>query len=225
VKATHWSSLKRIAPLAWPVLVGQLAVLAFSTVDTLMVARYSAVDLAALAVGGAVFMTVFIGLMGVVLAVSPIVGQLFGAGKMKEVGDTLHQAVWMALGLSMLGELVLLWPEPFLAMAKTAPEVETRVRAYLHALVYSLPASLAFTALRGFNTAVSRPKLVMLLQVAGLLLKIPLNNLMIRGFDLPWPFGPVHVPALGAAGCAVATSIVMWAQLRGRCADAARPLL
>lgn len=215
MRPTHWDSLKRIAPLAWPVLVGQLAVLAFSTVDTLMVARHSAVDLAALAVGTAVFMTVFIGLMGVVLAVSPIVGQLFGAGRMQEVGDTLHQAVWMALGLSLLGELVLLWPDPFLALARTAPEVEVQVRAYLHALAVSLPASLVFTALRGFNTAVSRPKLVMLLQVAGLLIKIPLNNLLINGFELPAPFG--HRPALGAAGCAVATSMVMWTQLIVAC--------
>ena len=33
-------SARRIAPLAWPVFVGQVAVLAFSTVDTVMVARY-----------------------------------------------------------------------------------------------------------------------------------------------------------------------------------------
>ena len=40
---------RRIATLAWPLYVGQIAVLAFSTVDTLMVARHSALDLAALA--------------------------------------------------------------------------------------------------------------------------------------------------------------------------------
>ncbi|WP_310386627.1 hypothetical protein [Roseateles sp.] len=65
----HLASLRRIAPLAWPVLTGQLAVLGFSTVDTILVARYSAIDLAALAVGSAIYITVFVGLMGVVLAV------------------------------------------------------------------------------------------------------------------------------------------------------------
>ena len=50
---------RRIAPLAWPVFVGQVAVIAFSTVDTLLIARYAATDLAAvergllLALGGA----------------------------------------------------------------------------------------------------------------------------------------------------------------------------
>ena len=63
-------SARRIVPLAWPVFVGQLSVLAFATIDTVLVARASAIDLAALAVGSAAYITVFIGLMGVVLALS-----------------------------------------------------------------------------------------------------------------------------------------------------------
>ena len=63
--------ISRILPLAWPMLVGQVAVLMFATVDTVLVARHSAIDLAALAVGGGAYITVFIGLMGVVLALGP----------------------------------------------------------------------------------------------------------------------------------------------------------
>ena len=74
-------SALRLFPLAWPVFVGQIAVLAFSTVDTLMTARSSALDLAALAIGGSIYISVFVGLMGVILAVGPIAGQLFGAGR------------------------------------------------------------------------------------------------------------------------------------------------
>jgi len=44
-------SARRIAPLAWPVFVGQAAVLGFSTVDTILLGRSSSQDLAALAVG------------------------------------------------------------------------------------------------------------------------------------------------------------------------------
>lgn len=203
--ASHLDSLRRLAPLAWPVFVGQVAVLAYSTIDTMLVARYSATELAALAVGSAVYMTVFVGLMGVVMAVAPLAGQLFGAGKKTEAGDQLHQGIWLALGLTLLGELVLLFPEPFMALAKTTPEVEAKVRAYLRTLAFSLPAALIFTAFRGFNTAVSRPKAVMVLQLLGLLIKVPLSLLFIRGF------GPV--PALGAVGCALATVFVMWSQV------------
>lgn len=208
-------SFARILPMAWPVLIGQLAVLGFSTVDTILVARFAAADLAALSVGAAAYITVFIGLMGVVLAISPVAGQLFGAGKLHAAGDQVHQAIWLALGLSVLGCTLLLFPGPFLALAKPAPEVARKVEAYLSALAFSLPAALLFTVYRGFNTAVSRPKAVMAIQVTGLLLKIPLSVLFIYGWSLPLPgaSGPWHVGPMGVAGCGWATVLVMWAQV------------
>jgi MATE family multidrug resistance protein len=199
------ASARRIAPLAWPVLVGQIAVLAFSTVDTILLARFSALDLAALAIGAAAYVTIFISLMGVVLAVSPIVGQLFGARRLPDAGAQLQQAVWLAIGLSLVGVTLLAFPAPFLALSHASPEVAAKVRGYLAALAIALPASLLFTAYRGFNTAVSRPKAVMTLQLGGLLLKIPLSALLAYGA------GPL--PALGVVGCGIATAIAMWLQV------------
>ncbi len=208
--APNWlHSARRIAPLAWPVLVGQVAVLAFSTVDTVLVGRASADDLAALAIGGSAYISVFIGLMGVVLAVGPIAGQLFGAGQRAEAGAQLHQAFWLALVVSIPGCLLLLYPQPFLALAQASPEVEAKARDYLGALAWALPPALLFTAFRGFNTAVSRPKIVMGLQLAGLAFKLPLSAALVFGLDA----GPWRIPAYGAAGCAYATVLVMFGQL------------
>ena len=83
--------------------IGQVAVLAFSTVDTVMAARSSALDLAALAIGGAAYISIFVGLMGVVMALGPIAGQLYGAGRLRDCGRALHQAMWLALALSVAG--------------------------------------------------------------------------------------------------------------------------
>jgi MATE family multidrug resistance protein len=199
-------SARRIAHLAWPVLIGQLSVLAFSTIDTLLVARYAAVDLAALAIGASAYLTVFIGFMGVVMAISPIVGQLFGAGQHAQAGRQAHQAVWVALGLSVAGSLLLAFPYPFLALSKATPEVAEKVRGYLLVLAFSLPASLMFTVYRGFNTAVSRPKAVMLIQVTGLALKVPLSVALV------WGVPALGIPPLGVLGCAIATGLAMWTQ-------------
>ena len=206
------ASARRILPLAWPVLVGQLAVLAFGTVDTVLVARFAAVDLAALAVGAAAYISVFVGLMGVVLAVSPISGQLFGAGKLEEAGHQLHQALWLAVGLSVLGCSLLLMPQPFLDLSHASPEIARKVRAYLQGLAFALPPALLFTAFRGFNTAVSRPKTVMALQLGALAMKLPLSGLLVFGMALPLPWGEWRIPALGAPGCGIATAIIMWVQ-------------
>ena len=199
-------SAARIIPLAWPVFVGQISVIAFSTVDTVLVARYSATDLAALAVGAATYVSVFVGFMGVVLAISPIVGQLHGAGRAAQAGRQLHQAAWIALALAVIGSAVLAFPHPFLALADTTPAVSERVRGYLLALAFSLPASLAFTIYRGFNTAVSRPKAVMLLQLGGLVLKVPLSMTLV------WGVPALGLPALGVVGCGIATAVAIWSQ-------------
>ena len=206
-RARMWlDDARRIAALAWPVLIGQLAVLGFATVDTVLVGRHSATDLAALAVGSAAYITVFIGLMGVVLAIGPVVGQLYGARRLAEAGHQLHQCVWLALGLSVVGSTLLVFPAPFLTMSRATPEVAEKIRGYLLALAFSLPASLLFSAYRGFNTAVSRPKAVMVLQLAGLGLKVPLSIALVSGVPA------LGLPALGVTGCGLSTLVAMWAQ-------------
>lgn len=202
---------QEILKLAWPVLVGQLAVLAFGTIDTVLLARTGSVDLAALAVGSAAYITVFVGLMGVLLAIGPIVGHLYGAGRLAEAGQQFHQGIWLALALSCLGIAVLAFPQPFLALAKVEGEVERGIRGYMGALAFALPAALLFTVYRGFNTAISRPKAVMNLQVGALVLKLPLS------VALAWGVPSWGIPAMGVVGCGVATVIVMWLQ----CAAAA----
>ncbi|MEO8310377.1 MAG: MATE family efflux transporter [Caldimonas sp.] len=205
--------VRRIAPLAWPVFVGQVAVIAFSTVDTVMVARTTPTDLAALAIGASAYISIFVGLMGTVLAVGPIAGQLFGAGKLRESGHEAQQAAWLGLALAIPGCLLLLAPDPFLALARAEPAVAAKVRVYLGGLAFALPPALVFTAFRGFNIAVSRPKAVMAMQLGGLALKVPVNAVLVFGIAGPTPFGELSVPALGVAGCGLATAIVMWCQL------------
>ena len=151
--------------------------------------------------------------MGIVLAVGPIAGQLYGAGKLRESGHEAQQAMWLALALAVPGCLLLLLPEPFLALARSEPAVAAKVRHYLHGLAFALPPALVFTAYRGFNVAVSRPKAVMALQLGALALKVPVNAVLVFGIDAPTPFGALHLPALGVAGCGIATAIVMWCQL------------
>jgi MATE family multidrug resistance protein len=208
-------SARRIAPLAWPVLIGQVAVLLFATIDTILVARYAALDLAALAIGSAAYISVFVGLMGVVLAVGPIAGQLFGAGKLLECGRQLHQAMWLALALSIIGCALLLFPQPFLLLSRAGPEVGEKVRWHMIGLAFALPPALLFTAFRGFNTAVSRPKVVMALQVGALVLKAPLTALLVFGWNAGDPPAAWRLAALGTPGCGLATAIVMTLQMLG----------
>lgn len=199
-------SARRIAPLAWPVVVGQISMLAYTTVDTLLVARSSAQDLAALAVGSAAYVSIFVGLMGVLMALAPIVGQLYGAGKLPEAGRQVHQALYVALALGLIGSSLLLFPQPFLLLARADAQIAQRVHGYTMALAVSLPATLLLTIFRAFNSAVSRPKEAMKLQVGGLVVKVPLSVALVLGVPA------LGIPPLGVLGCGIATAVAMWAQ-------------
>ena len=120
--------------LAGPLLVGQLAVIAFGVLDTAMTARYSADDLAALAMASAIFISIYVGLTGVISALAPIAGQLFGAKRFDEIGEEVRQATWLAVGLTVLGCFVLMNADYLLAISRIKPEIEDKARLYLNIL-------------------------------------------------------------------------------------------
>src|SRR5207237_10703358 len=69
-------------------------------------------------------------------------------------------------------------------------------------LGFALPASLMFRAIYALNTAISRPRVVMAIQVAGLALKVGLSTLLV--------FGLLGLPRLGVGGAALSTFVVVW---------------
>ena len=109
----------------------------------------------------------------------------------------------MALFLSALGVLPLLFAGLWLPWLHAPPEVEAHVARYLRVLALALPGGLMFRVIYAVNTAVSRPHVVMALQLAGLALKVGLSALFI--------FGGLGLPRLGAVGGALASVIVFWA--------------
>ncbi|WP_407646261.1 MATE family efflux transporter [Glaciimonas soli] len=201
----------RIVALAWPILISQIALVLNGVIDTAMTSRFSATDLAALALGGAIYISVFVGLSGVTQALSPTIGQLYGGQKLKEIGYQVKQGTWLALGLSLLGCIPLLFPHIFLTVAHASPVLMEKATLYLHILVPALPATLAFNVYVALNTAVSRPKMVTALKVSGVLLKFPLNALFIFGSST------LGIPAFGGPGCAIATTIISWLMLLAAC--------
>lgn len=198
----------QVLALAWPVLIGQLAVMANGVIDTVMAGHLSADDVAAVGLGASVSITVYVGFMGVLLALSPIVAQHYGAGRHAEIGLEFKQALWLALALSVAGTALLLWTDLWLAIAEPPAPVAERARVYLTAAAFGVPASLLFRVFYALNTAISRPKVVMTINLVGVALKVPLNALFMYGATIPgtgWT-----IPAMGGPGCGVATAIIAW---------------
>ena len=194
--------LRGIYDLAWPVLVAQLAVMAFALIDTLMAGRYATEDLAAVGIGASIYFSVFVALMGVLLAVTPIAAQLLGAGRFHAIGEQVRQAGWLTVVLAALSVIVFSYPDPLLALIGASSAVEAKVRSYLAIAAWGAPAGLGFRLFASYTTAVSLPRPMMLLNLAGLAVKVPLTVVFV--------FGYLGVSPMGAAGCALATTIVNW---------------
>ncbi|WP_295856374.1 MATE family efflux transporter [uncultured Xylophilus sp.] len=189
-----------IARHAVTVLAGQLAVMAFGVTDTVMAGRHSETSLAALSVGSAIFVSVYVALMGVFQALLPVWAEQRGADRPQDVGRSVRQSLYLWLVLSLLGMAVLSSPGPLLRWASVPLALQAEVGRYLGVLAWALPAALLFRIFSTLNQSLGHPRLVTWLQIGSLGLKIPLSAWFALG-------GPGVAP-MGAVGCAVATLLV-----------------
>ena len=194
------SELSLIARHAGTVLIGQLAVMAFGIADTVIAGRYSDEALAALSVGAAIYVSVYVGLIGIVQALLPIWAELRGARKYAALGRSLRQSLYLCGFIAAAGITALLLPGPLLRWAQVPAAMQAEVESYLAVLAAALLPSLLFRIYSSFNQSLGRPWLVTWLQVGSLILKIPLSLWLVMG--------GAGMPALGVVGCAWATLVV-----------------
>lgn len=191
---------RAIVAQAWPVLVAQLASMGMMVIDTLLLGHYGAVDLAAVAVGGGIYISVVFALIGILQALGPIAAHHLGAGQPQLAAAALRQGFWLAALLSLPGMLLLVFPEPLLALSTLAPEVESKTRELLRVLAGGVPVVLAYRTFYSFCNAIGRTRPLMLFSLVATALHGPLAWALVYGH---WGGAP-----LGAIGCGLSTVAV-----------------
>ena len=194
------SELKIIARHAGTVLVGQVAVIAFGVADTVIAGRYSDTALAALSVGSAIYISVYIGLIGIVQALLPIWAEMLGANKQNLMGRSLRQSLYLTGLITLAGMTALLFPSALLRWAQVPQAMLNDVENYLTVLAFAFAPSILFRLYSTFNQSLGKPLLVTWLQVAALLVKIPLSIWLVAG--------GLGIKPMGVVGCAWATLVV-----------------
>ena len=194
------SELKIIARHAGTVLVGQLAVMAFGVADTVIAGRYSDTALAALSVGSAIYISVYVGLIGIVQALLPIWAEMLGANKRNLMGRSLRQSLYLTGLITCAGMTALLFPGALLRWAQVPQAMLNDVENYLTVLAFAFAPSILFRLYSTFNQSLGKPLLVTWLQVGALLVKIPLSIWLVAG--------GLGVKPMGVVGCAWATLVV-----------------
>ncbi len=192
---------------AFPILIAQLASIGMMVVDTAVLGHVSPVDLAAVAIGGGIHISVVFALVGVLQAVAPVVAHLHGAGRDDKVADVLQQGFWLAVLLAIPGILFLTHPGAVLGVSSMDFVVETKVRQYLALLAWSLPAALFYRTFYAFCNALGKPRVLMSIG----LLSLALHALLAWGFAAQGWLGE----PLGVTGCALSNVLVGWLACAG----------
>jgi MATE family multidrug resistance protein len=188
--------------LAAPIFTSLFAQQTLAFVDTVMAGRVSAVDLAGVAVGGSLWIPLLLFLYGVLLAVTPLVAQLYGAGRTAECGPLARRALWVALPLVLLSILLLRQADGVFVVMGVEAAIATIAVDYLKALTWGLPAIGIFYVLRNLSEGLGLARPSMLIGLASLPVNILFNYLFI--------YGKLGFPALGGVGCGWGTTVTLW---------------
>lgn len=192
--------VRRLLVILVPILITQVTMFAMSFFDTVMSGRYSANDLAGVAIGSSIWLPVQTGLSGILLAITPMVAQYLGAGRQKAVQPTIIQGIYLALVISafiIIGGILFL--DPLLQWMDLDEPVRWIARQYLLALAFGIPAFFIYTVLRCFIDALGQTRVTMNITLLSLPVNVVLNYIFI--------FGKLGLPALGGIGAGIASAM------------------
>lgn len=195
------TELRGLWQLAWPILIGQLANIGMAVVDVAMAGHASAQDLASVSLGVSIWNMLILTIMGVVMAINPIVAHHVGAGKLDQVPGAVRQALWKALAIGLIGAVLANLATLLFAQMQLEPRVRELAQDFVRIVGFALPMFACYRVLYGYSTSINQTKPLMVIALLSLLINIVVNWLLV--------FGNLGFPRLGGVGCAWATLLTV----------------
>lgn len=199
---TRRQKWKKILLIAWPLIVANSFWNLQLTIDRVFLGNYSTEALgAAMAVMG-VFWTPMALLQQTAAYLMTFVAQYYGAKRFKMIGP----AVWQSLYISLIGGvfMFILIPvaQPLFDWIGHEESVRKLEVDYFISLCFSAMPTAIVGAASGFFTGLGNTKIIIWINVVGLIGNVILDYAMI--------FGNLGFPAMGIAGAGYATAISTW---------------
>jgi MATE family multidrug resistance protein len=200
---------KTILKLSGPIVLAQLTQTMMYVIDTLMAGRVSPVDMAGIAVASALWLPIILTFQGLLLALTPMIAQHFGAGHRREVTQVTLQGAYLAGALALLIFLLMQFIAIPVGMMQMDELLRQKALDYMGYIAFGIFPAAGYMVLRNLFEGIGYTKATMWISFVGILVNIPANYVFI--------YGKLGMPALGGAGCGVATSLVFLAQLIAIC--------
>lgn len=191
---------KATLALGLPLVGSQLAHIAQTSTDILMMGWVGPETLAAGSLGFNLWVTLFVFAMGVAYAAGGPMAQARGAGRPGEVGYLLPQSLILTTAVALPLALILTQTEAILLIFGQTPENAAAGGDYAMAMAPSFLLANIYITLRGFMATYGHTRILLVVAV----LSIPLNALLVYMLM----FGRFGAPELGLTGAGVGTSLV-----------------
>lgn len=204
--STFFKHAHALLILAVPMLLAQIAQVGTGFVDTVMAGGASKDDLAAVALGSSLFVTVYVSLMGIMTAINPILSQAFGqfgTTNKLAIGEIGRQGLYLGILLGLFG-MFIMWTfiDVFQSNFNLSAYGLKTTGEYIYYTSFAMPAAVIHRALHAYALSLERPNMITIASFVCFFLNIPLNYIFVYGM---W-----GLPRLGGAGCGLATAIVYW---------------
>jgi len=214
----HIDYYKRILTLAMPVVLAQAGQLTTQFADTAMVGRFGGEDplpLAAVSLGSALFLIIYLGALGLALGITPIIGEHFARGDKRRVAHLLQNSMLYCtvVGIAATAAALLVRPLMWSLSDVLTPQNGTHdigdvvalAVPYFDMLTWSILPLMIFLSFKQFLEGIGNTSIAMWIVLATNALNILLNWVFI--------FGHLGAEPMGAEGAGLATLISRIAQM------------
>ncbi|MFK4763240.1 MATE family efflux transporter [Desulfobaculum sp. SPO524] len=202
---SYLKALRQEAPdifkIFGPLLISQYAQIANGIIDTAMAARLGTTDLGGVAVGVAIWMPVYMFVIGLLISVLILVAQRHGAGDKQGAVDLGHQGLWMGGILGVVASCIIIGLSQYATWYGADASLMQASRAYIWAVAWGFPLGAMAVSLRFFCEGQNVVFPVTVMAVIIVFCNAVLNYALM--------FGKLGAPALGIQGCGLATAISM----------------
>lgn len=193
------TTLRELLRLSLPMVVSQGAFAAMIFTDRWFMAQIDATHIAASLGGGVAAFFSFSLFMGVITYANALVAQYYGAGEHWKCPRVVTQGIFMALCCIPFLALGTYWVGGlFSKMGHDPAQVELE-RVYFFILMGGSFFTLVKACIACYFSGIGRTKVVMVSDLLGVLLNIPLTWMLV--------FGKFGLPQMGLAGAGVSTVI------------------
>lgn len=194
--------MRAFLKLAIPLVSAQVAQSATGFVDTVMMGHLGWKILAAGGLASFTFQVFLNVLSGIVLGVSPLVAEAYGAGRKTRIEQVTQQGLWLTVGLSISTMWVIAHMDVLMLRLGQVPETVTLASSYLKVMLWGLFPAVGFAMLRGVVSGLSQARPIMFIVIGGTLFNIVGNYVL--------GFGKFGFPRMELAGLALASTLSWW---------------